>query len=387
MSSSTSQSGRPKVAVFSTRFLPYSQTFVYGQVRNHRRYLAEVFTRERLNPEQFPFSPVHSLTPGRGWKGGLEAWIYRVTLLSPTFFRQLKCGGFNLVHAHFASAGCHALPYCTRFDLPLVVTFYGYDVPLLSSRDRFKPANWAHWLASKWLLRRADLFLPVSQDLASELIALGAPEEKVRVHRLGTDTSVRERVERRDGRIVVAMVGRFVEKKGFEYGIRGFAHVARENSSMRLRIIGDGPRHQLYLRVIEQLGLSAQVEFLGSMSHADMLQAMREADIFLVPSVTARNGDREGSPMVLREASAMAIPIIASRHAGIPELVDDGVTGMLIPERDDLAIAEALRVLVSDRDRRLAIGTAARAKMQREFNINDRMAALERLYDELLAAK
>ena len=160
----------------------------------------------------------------------------------------------------------------------------------------------------------------MSQDLASALIALGAPKEKVRVHRLGTDTSVRERVERRDGRIVVAMVGRFVEKKGFEYGIRGFAHVAREHSSMRLRIIGDGPRHQLYLRVIEQLGLGAQVEFLGPMSHADTLQAMREADIVLVPSVTARNGDREGSPMVLREASAMAIPTIASRHAGIPEL-------------------------------------------------------------------
>ena len=387
MSSSTTQSGRPKVAVFSTRFLPYSQTFVYDQVRHHQRYLAEVFTRERLNPEQFPFSPVHNLTPGRGWRRGLEAWIYRVTLLSPTFFRQFKHGCFNLVHAHFASAGCHALPYCTRFDLPLVVTFHGYDVQLLSSRDRFKPSNWAHWLASKWLLRRADLFLAVSQDLASALITLGAPKEKVRVHRLGTDTSVRERVERRDGRIVVAMVGRFVEKKGFEYGIRGFAHVAREHPSMRLRIIGDGPRHELYLRVIEQLGLGAQVEFLGPMSHADTLQAMRETDIVLVPSVTARNGDREGSPMVLREASAMAIPTIASRHAGIPELIDDGVTGMLIPERDDLAIAEALRLLVSDRDRRLAIGTAARAKMQREFDIKDRMAALEQLYDELLAAK
>jgi len=274
-----------------------------------------------------------------------------------------------------------------RFDLPLVVTFYGYDVPLLSSRDRFKPSNWAHWLVSKWLLRRADLFLPVSQDLASELIALGAPKEKVRVHMLGTDTSVRERVERRDGKIVVAMVGRFVEKKGFEYGIRGFAHVAREHPSMRLRIIGEGPCYQLYFKVIEQLGLGAQVEFLGPMTYPDMLQTMREADILLVPSVTAKNGDREGSPMVLREASAMAIPTIASHHAGIPELVDDGITGMLVPERDDRAIAEALRLLISDRDRRLAIGAAARAKMRREFNIDDRMAALEQHYDELLTAK
>ncbi len=369
--------GRPKVAVFSSRFLHYSQTFVFDEIRYHARYLAEVFTRERLNAEKFPFSPVHSLT-------GLEAFAYRTTLLSPTFFRLFREGRFDLVHAHFGSGACYALPYCTRFRLPLVVTFHGYDVPLLLSSERFHPANWAYWACSRWLFRRADLLLAVSEDLRSLLISAGAPAEKVAVHRLGIDTMLPPRVERTDEKMVVLMAGRMVEKKGFEYGIRAFAQALKKHPALRLRLVGDGERRRDYERLIGSLGLSGKVEMTGILSHAELLETMRRSDIVLVPSVTARNGDREGIPMVVYEAAALGMPMIASKHGGMPEVIADGVTGLLVPERDVAALAGALRQLIENPALRQSLGEAARRKAQSEFDIRQRITALEERYDELL---
>lgn len=367
---------RPKVAVFSSRFLSYSQTFVYEEIRHHRRYQAEVFTRERLNAERFPFSPVHSLS-------GVEAWLYRTTLLSRTFFRLFQNDRFDIVHAHFGSGACYALPYAARFSLPLVVTFHGHDVPLLLSAERFHPANWGYWACSRWLFARADLMLTVSEDLRALLISAGAPAAKVAVHRLGIDTELAPRVERTDEHLVVFMAGRMVEKKGFEYGIRAFAEVLKKYPGLRLRLVGEGERRRDYERLIGNLGLSGQVEMTGVVPHAELLEAMRQSDIVLVPSVTARNGDREGVPMIVYEAASLGMPTIASKHGGSPEVIEDGVTGLLVAERDVAAIAEALADLMENPARRHSLGEAARRKAQREFDIRKRTDALEAHYDEL----
>lgn len=369
--------GLPKVAVFSSRFLTYSQTFVYDEVRQHQRYRAEVFTRERLNAERFPFSPVHSLA-------GLEASLYRVTLLSSTFFRLFRQGRFDLVHAHFGSGACYALPYCKRFNLPLVVTFHGHDVPLLLSPERLHPANWGYWACSRWLFQRADLFLTVSEDLRSLLISAGAPEEKVAVHRLGIDTDLPPRIERTDDTIVLLMAGRFVEKKGFEYGIRAFAQALKKHPALRLRLVGDGERRPDYERLIASLGLSEKVIMTGVLSHEELLETMRRSDIVLVPSVTADRGDREGIPMIVYEAASLGISTIASKHGGIPEVIEEGATGLLVPERDEAAIARALVNLIENLALRHSLGEAARRKAQAEFDIRKRVAALETRYDELL---
>jgi glycosyltransferase involved in cell wall biosynthesis len=376
---------KPKVAIFSSRFLPYSQTFVYDQVRHHQRYAAEVFARERLNAGQFPFAAVHHLTD-RGWAGALEAALYRTTLLSPTFFRKLRDGGFSLIHGHFGAAACYALPYAALLNLPLVVTFHGHDAALLASRDRLLPANWGYWGLSKWLFRRANLLLAVSEDLASLLIGVGAPPSRVRVHRLGVDTTLPQRIDRGDDRVIVVMVGRFVEKKGFEYGIRAFAAVAKSFPRAVLRIVGDGHLEGRYRELIHGLGVGAQVELLPPMPHGEVLRTMQAADVILVPSVEARDGDREGGPLVIREASVMGLAVIATRHAAIPEVVEHDVTGLLVRERDVDGTAEALRLLLSSPAYRSRLGNAARGHVCRVFNHGERMAALERHYGEVLAA-
>jgi glycosyltransferase involved in cell wall biosynthesis len=378
---------RPKVGVFASRFLPHSQTFIYDEVTHHQRYVAHVFARERVNPDRFSYEPLHCLASGHGWQGHAEAALYRLTTLSPRFASIIRNGRFSLLHGHFGAAGCYALPFASRFDLPLVVTFHGYDVPILLSRDRLLPRNWPYWLSSKWLLQRADLLLPVSDDLAALLAQLGAPRHRIRVHRLGTNTDVEPRVDRADGIVRVIMVGRFVEKKGFDDGIKAFAIAARDFPGARLLLIGDGPMRATYDRLIESLGIGDRVEMAPLMPHKEVIRSMRISDISLAPSTTGSSGDREGNPMVIREAGAVGLALLATRHAGIPEMIQHERTGLLVEERNVPAIADALRRLMAAPELRKQLGDAAREEMQRHFSHRDRMIALEHFYDEAIESR
>jgi glycosyltransferase involved in cell wall biosynthesis len=245
--------------------------------------------------------------------------------------------------------------------------------------------NWPYWALSKWLFRRADLLLPVSEDLAAILRSLGAPPDRIRVHPLGVEINVPMRRDRGDDAFIVVMVGRFVEKKGFEYGIRGFASLARSHPAARLIVIGDGPLGPAYRRLIRDLGMAQRVELRPPAAHTDVIGVMRSADVALVPSVTARDGDREGMTMIVKEAGAMGLPVVASRHAGIPEVVDHDVTGLLVDERDATGIAAALDRLLTNAGERRRLGDAGRARIRRDFNHETQMARLESLYDEAVA--
>jgi glycosyltransferase involved in cell wall biosynthesis len=134
---------RPKVALFSTHFGVYSQTFVYDEVRLHSRYDVEVFARDRSNPDTFPFEPVHTV------EGKWATTRYGLTTYNRSYMDRMKQGQFNLLHAHFGPGSIYALPYQKATGLPLVVTYHGYDVPLLMTPRRFKPKYWRYWLWSK----------------------------------------------------------------------------------------------------------------------------------------------------------------------------------------------------------------------------------------------
>src|SRR5690606_29561840 len=132
----------PRVALFNTRFLPYSQTFVYEELRQHQRYEVEVFARQRLLPERFPYPHVHVAEP-----------LYGYTRRSAKFDRLFATRRFDLVHAHFGTGAVYAVRFAQRFDLPLIVTFHGADVGLLLSRyERSKPTNWRYVHFSQQIL-------------------------------------------------------------------------------------------------------------------------------------------------------------------------------------------------------------------------------------------
>ncbi|MBN1944316.1 MAG: glycosyltransferase [Bradymonadales bacterium] len=376
---------KPTVALFSTSFLQYSQTFIYDEIRHHRRYRVEVFCQERLNPAQFPYQPVHQLKPRGGWLGELEAFSQKATTWSPRFHHRLATGDFRLLHAHFGPGSLYALPYRIALGLPLVVTYHGYDVPILMSRSRYLPRYLRYWMASGLMFRFVDRFLAASEELARLLVELGAPPHKVEVWRLGIEIPKADPPPRfPDQPLHILMVGRFVEKKGFDYGLQAVAEAIGRGVDLTVSMVGDGPYRSAYQRITRQGAIADKVRWLGVLSHDQVLDLMGHADLLLAPSVVARDGNRESGILVVKEANARGVPAIGTLHGGIPEIIEDGATGFLVPERDPGTLAERIVTLATHPVMRWEMGERARQKMIEEYDIVRRVEALEDHYDALL---
>jgi glycosyltransferase involved in cell wall biosynthesis len=363
-----------KVALFSSKFLPLSQTFVHDEIRFHRRYDVEVFTGVRMNADLYPFEPVHV--------GGLP---YRLFNFAPSFTRRLRRGDFSLVHAHFGLGGTRAAGFARRAGLPLVITFHGYDVPLLTSSRRFTPEYWGYALTAQRTLARMALGLCASEELRALLVEYGVPEDRLRVWRLGIDLDAFGVGARDPHRPRVTMIGRFVEKKGFEYGVRAFARQVTAGAPGRLTIVGDGERGPRLRALVDELGIADRVELTGPLPPAAVRDILATSDVLLCPSVTGMDGDRESGLVVAKEASASRVVPIGTWHGGIHEIIDDGVTGFLVPERNVAALSDRLGRLLADADLRRRMGAAARAAMWRHYDIRDRIDELESHYDTVRA--
>ncbi|MET0285746.1 MAG: glycosyltransferase [Polyangiales bacterium] len=363
-----------RVALFSTNFLEYSQTFVHEEIIHHQRYEVEVFCRQRHLPERFPFERVHVGTPG---------W-YGVTRHCPTFHRVFRQRPFDLVHAHFGTGACYAYPYALRYKLPLVVTFHGYDVPLLASTERLLPVNWPYAAMAPTMLKHVTLGLCASKELYELLLEVGVPRERLRLYHLGVDLAAFKRGARRAVPRVV-MVGRFIEKKGFEYGVRGFADALARGAVGELTIIGTGEREAKLRALVSELGIDHAVTFAGVLTSKDVATFLSESDVLMAPSVVAIDGNRESGVIALKEGSACGLAVLGTYHGGIPEIIDDGVTGYLVPERDVASLGDRLHRLLTDRALCAQLGENGRAKIEREYNLPDQVNELESLYDEALA--
>lgn len=172
---------------------------------------------------------------------------------------------------------------------------------------------------------------------------------------------------------VVLSVGRLVEKKGFDDLIKA---MAVEAPAAQLVIIGDGPLRSDLEALAARLGVADQVTFLGSLDHQATLDWFRRADIFVLACKVAADGDRDSMPVVTKEAMAAGLPVISTDEVGVPEMVDDGKTGLLVPPSSPARLAEALALLLADPRRRREMGDAGRRLVAERFDIRDQAVAV-----------
>lgn len=251
-----------------------------------------------------------------------------------------------------------------------VVSFHGYDG---SATFRVKGPD-----VYAGLFARADMITTPSGYMKDALARHGCPPDKIAVHHYGKDTTAFAPVprEKRSGPVRVLSVARFVEKKGLEYSLAAFA-TAQAGFDAQYRIVGYGPLEKDLAALARTLGVADKVVFLGQITNDAVRREMAEADIFVLTSVTAANGDQEGVPVSLIEAQALGLPVVSSRHAGIPELVVHGETGFLAGERDVAEITGYLRTLIKNPSIRAAFSANARNRVLREFDLaslNDALA-------------
>ena len=189
---------------------------------------------------------------------------------------------------------------------------------------------------------------------------------------------------RQDGKVRLLTVARLAEKKGVEYGIRAVANVLRKHPHVEYNIAGDGPLKNDLANLVDTLNINDKVRLLGWKRQEEIVELMKGADILLAPSVTSRGGDQEGIPVVLMEALAQGLPVLSTQHAGIPELVQDGESGFLVPERDVNALTERLEFLVQHQELWPEMGRAGRDYVERHHDINKLNDQLVQLYQRLL---
>jgi colanic acid/amylovoran biosynthesis glycosyltransferase len=299
-------------------------------------------------------------------------------------FLERDVPDYDIVHCHFGPNGNLGalLKDIGVVRGKVVTTFHsGYDIPMYIRR------RGVH--AYDYLFANGDLLLPISNRWKEELIKLGCEEQKIVVHRMGVDTNrflFSPRQLRNDGQIQLLTVARLVEKKGVEYGIRAVAKVQQQHPRIEYKIAGDGPLMSDIKRLVEELNINDKIKLLGWQRQEEIVELMKEADILLAPSVCSEDGDWEGIPVVLMEALAQGLPVLSTQHSGIPELVQDGKSGFLVPERDVEALVEKLTYLIEHPEIWPEMGRAGRDYVENYYDINKLNDQLVELFQCLLAA-
>lgn len=290
-------------------------------------------------------------------------------------------GHYDVIHAQFGTDGLRALALRRGGVLAgrLVTSFRGYDI------SSFVQAHGKHvydrlFAEGDWFFANCDFF----RDRA---IALGCDPGRIRTLGSGIDLRrfpYRRRSRRAGERTRLGMVGRLVEKKGIGYAIEAVAALLARGRDVDLRIVGDGPLRDDCRSLIKRLGVENRVALHGAVNQPAVVQLLDDCDIFLGPSVTARNGDQDAPTNTLKEAMALGLPVVATRHGGIPELVEHGVSGVLVPERDSAAIASAVEELIAHPEKWPEMGRAGRAAVEARYDSDRLNDELVQTYETLL---
>ena len=272
------------------------------------------------------------------------------------------------------------LPLKKYFNLPLLTSFYGMDVYM-------HPKNPLVRWQLKNLFAQGDLFLTYSEKMRKDVIALGCNANKIRAHHGGVDFKkfrFHPRKIDKNSEIRVLLVGRFVEKKGIDIGIKAFAQSFKKYPQLRLNIIGDGALKNKYKKLIGNLGLHNSVTLLGSKTYPEYIAELERSHFLIAPSVIARNGDEEGGINAsVIEALATGLACITTLHSG-SELVYSGKTGFMVPERDIHELSRKINYLVEHPHLLEEFGRAGRALIEQKFDIIKQTRKLENIYKEMI---
>lgn len=402
-----------KIAFLVSEFPSVSQTFVLNQIvglmdlghdvqifpeksggagkvhRNHEKYNVSTHTHHYRIPKNkvlrickaiflfARYAPSHCAALLRSldvFRYGKQAWSLSL------FFRSiplLEKGPFDIIYCQFGNLGLRALEFLQvrprTKNAKIVVSIRGADITLF---PRKYPGVYGE------LFKQAELFLPVSRSLKDRLVQEGCEEEKITILYDGIDCSKFQYVQgqRVSGQALkVLTIARLVEKKGVEFAIEAVAGLLSKGEKLEYTIVGDGLLRGHLQQMIERLGVQRQVKLLGWKTHEEVQQLIAESHVLAAPSVTSDGGDQEGIPNVIKEAMACGLPVISTFHSGIPELVIDGVTGCLVPERDAASLSDSLAYLIRHPEMCNDMGKAGRRQIEERFDIQRLNKQLEEL--------
>ena len=276
-----------------------------------------------------------------------------------SFFRK---NNVNVVLAEYGQTGLAVLNACLETSIPLVVHFHGFDAfdqRVVDELGQYYPR----------LFEQSSSIVAASKSMRDRLVELGAPAGKISVNPYGVDTSLFMSADTVPVQPTFVSVGRFVDKKAPHLTLLSFKQALEQHANARLVMVGDGELLEACKQMAKALGISSSVQFLGVCNPSEIAVLLRSATAFVQHSIRTSYGDSESLGVVFLEAGASGLPVIATRHDGIPEVVLDGETGFLVEEGNIDEMAERMIRLIRNPDLAVKLGKAARERIFEQFNM------------------
>ncbi len=389
---------KANIAVYVQHYLTPSMTFVYRQIeilkQNFNVFVfcsgkvenTDIFPQNNLISKQRPLFKIKS---GRVYN---KLFSYQQSLaVNPKlsmgqkefFKKKIKGNNISIIHAHFGPSAIEVLPIAQELNIPLVVTFHGYDISDLLKFSVYK-RNLTRLLKYSWN------FI-VAESMKQELLKLGASKNRIIVIRCGIPTNkfkfsdtrlLHEKFENKE-EIKFVQISNFVEKKGHRYTLKAFAEFIAFYSNAKLVLAGNGALLARCKELVKELFIEDKVVFTGHLVEDEVVKLMKEADVFLHHSITASNGDKEGVPTVIMEAMASGIPVISTYHSGIPELINDGVSGFLVHEKDVEEYLEKMKLIVQNGDK---FKLSAKQTVDESFSLDIETDKMKDIFNTIIKA-
>ncbi|MDZ7369780.1 MAG: glycosyltransferase family 4 protein [candidate division KSB1 bacterium] len=297
-------------------------------------------------------------------------------ILAAPVAAKIHKDGITFINSHFAdAASSFAMLAAKLLGLEYGVTTHAYDI--------FTP----QFLLAEKLGGARFILTCTKHNWEAVRERLGAEiAKKCRVFYHGIDSIQFQRKQRPHNVVPkILALGRLTPKKGFDLLLDACRVLREQQVEFHCTIVGDGPQRRSLEDQIDRLGLNAQVALVGAVQPPQTREFYEEADLFVLPCRITEEGDRDGIPNVIAEAMAMELPVVSTNISGIPELVADGETGLLVPQNDVDALAAAMLRLLKNRDMRLNFGAAGRERVIKNFDSQSCLADLYRFYTSELS--
>ena len=311
---------------------------------------------------QILFKAINFIKYNRSGYGDVAGFLKPFYLVLPWLGKP----DYDVVLCHYGRNGLKATLFKELGVISgkVVVVFHGYDL--------------SHYIGIHGesiyqnLFQQVDLLQPISQHWQQKLIDLGCNPDKITMHHMGIDCHKFQYIVRQsqNSGINLVSVARLVEKKGLKYSIQAVAQLIPRYRDLNYQIVGDGLLKTELQQLIEELDVSNNIKLVGWKKQEEVAAIIDKADLVLAPSVTSSDGDCEGIPVSLMESMAKGLPVLSTLHSGIPELIEDGVSGYLLPEREIEELASKIEYLIANPDLRLKMGQNGRVKVLKDYNID-----------------
>jgi len=383
----SSPESRPIIACYCATFLKPEMFHIYRQITALKRCAPVVIAQKREQTERFPFDDVQVIPKPathflrRFWHRQLRdrPWQISDRELS-ALLRALSRIDACVLHIYFGQIAVHLLPLIRAWKKPSIVSFHGADVTVEMNKPAYRQAT-------REMLAAAKLVLVRSESLRRALTELGCDETKIALQRTGIpleEFPFRERSFPQDDGWRLVQAGRLIEKKGLPVTLNAFAVFLDRYPNATLTIAGEGPLLDELQKLTRELNIEERVSFTGFVSQEQLREIYYRSHIFLHPSQIGRDGNQEGVPNSMLEAMASGLPVFATEHGGIPEAIENAVSGVLVPEHDHEALSRALLSATQDLIFLSRIARSAAEVVRKNFDLRTQAQRLDDIYLQII---